>query len=167
MAVRVGGNLALRCPASAPDHGQLPSWPPLRLQVEAGGSVKNGALSHHPQRGILAQTLQGVERSKVNSLDSGSKKRGWRGGRISPGSPLPCLVTPHSMGHRRAGVPPPPPAPHHWPRFPTEPSMITMRHLKSTFPAVPLSRPFLVCKFPRQQPAGQLKITFLAETVAI
>lgn len=75
MAMRAGGNPALRCSASAPPPAvSTPGWPRLSLQVEAGDSVKNGALSHHPQRGILAQTLQGVERSKVNSLDIGSKK---------------------------------------------------------------------------------------------
>lgn len=85
-------------PTLETDSPGLPAVSRWRL----GPQRRMGLCPTIPKRDFWVQTLQGAERSKVNCLDSGCKKRGLCGGRISPAAPLPCLVTPWGH-HRQAG----------------------------------------------------------------
>lgn len=120
-------------PTLETDSPGLPAVSRWRL----GPQRRMGLCPTIPKRDFWVQTLQGAERSKVNCLDSGCKKKRpvWWADFPSSSPPLPG----HPLGAPQAGWWTYP----SWLNFQAETSKITTRHLKSAFPAIPLSELFL------------------------
>lgn len=139
-------------PPSAPHAGDRFTRASSGLQVEAGATEKNGTLSHHLQKGLLgSDTPRGGEVKGQLSRQWLQKKRPvWWVDFPSSSPPLPG----HPLGAPQAGWWTYP----SWLNFQAETSKITTRHLKSAFPAIPLSELFCSRSFHASNKQGSRKL---------